>query len=90
MKKTTEEQPGTDEKETKKKSALESGFETLALVPQLGLTIAIPIVLGAYAGHWIDGKLGTGVIFSIILLFVGIAGGIVGAYRQVMMITKKK
>lgn len=86
----SEEHTGTDEKETKKKSALESGFEALALVPQLGLTIAIPIVLGAFGGHWLDGKLGTGIIFSIILLCAGIAGGIFGAYRQVMMVTKKK
>ena len=85
-----EKQTGTDKKETKKKSALESGFEALALVSQLGLTIAIPIVLGAYGGHWLDEKLGTGMIFSIVLLCVGIAGGVVGAYRQVMMVTKKK
>lgn len=76
--------------EKKNKSQAESGLEALALFSQLGLTMALPILLGALAGHWIDGKLGTGMIFFILLLCLGIAGGIVGAYRQIMLVTKKK
>ena len=90
MRNNTEKKGVTDENETKKKPAMESGLEALVLVPQLGLIIAIPIILGAYAGHWIDGKLGTGIVFAIILLCVGIASGIMGAYKQIMMVTKKK
>ncbi|MEL7658034.1 MAG: AtpZ/AtpI family protein, partial [Bacillota bacterium] len=78
-----ENQNETNDKETKKKSGVESGLEALVLVPQLGLAIAIPIVLGAYAGHWLDGKLGTGMIFTVILLCLGIAGGVFNAYWQV-------
>lgn len=76
--------------EKKGKSGMKTGLEALALIPQLGLTIAIPIVLGAAAGHWLDEKLGTGVIFSLILLFLGIGGGITGAYRQITSIGKWK
>jgi len=76
--------------EKKNKSVMKSGLESMTLITQLGLIIAIPIVLGAMAGHWLDGKLGTGVIFSLILLFLGIAGGIVGAYRQVTTVIKWK
>ena len=92
---------GWDEEENKKKeedpaekkktrSAMESGLEAVAMVPQLGLTIAIPIVLGAMGGHWLDEKLGTGMIFSLILLLLGIAGGIASAYKLILAITKKK
>lgn len=78
------------ENEKKNKSGLSSGLEALTLISQLGLSIAIPIVLGAVAGHWLDGKLGTGMIFFLILLCLGIAGGFVGAYRQIVTVSKKK
>ncbi len=73
-----------------KKSSLESGLEALTLLSQLGLSLAIPILLGAFVGHWVDGKLGTGMLFFTILICLGIAGGFVGAYRQIMLVTKKK
>ncbi|MDD3168049.1 MAG: AtpZ/AtpI family protein [Eubacteriales bacterium] len=76
--------------EKNKKTGANAGLEALTLLTQLGLTMAIPIVLGAVAGHWIDGKLGTGMIFLLILLCLGIAGGIIGAYRQIMLVTKHK
>lgn len=76
--------------EEKDKSGIGSGLEALVLIPQLGLNIAIPIILGAAAGHWIDGKLGTGMIFSMILLFLGIADGIFGAYRLITTYGKWK
>lgn len=65
-----------------------SGLEALVLVNQLGLTIAIPIVAGAAGGRWIDEKLGTGFIFTLILLCLGIAAGILGAYRLVAAVQK--
>lgn len=74
----------------KDRPGMGAGLEALALCGQLGLTLAIPIVLGAVAGHWLDGKLKTGMIFLILLLILGIAAGIIGAYNQVMSVTKKK
>lgn len=76
--------------EKKNKSSMSSGLEALTLITQLGLTIAVPIVLGAVAGHWLDGKFGTGMIFFLILMCLGIAGGFVGAYRQIITVGKKK
>lgn len=77
-------------KDEKRKSGMGAGLADLALVSQLGFAIAGPIVLGAVAGHWLDGKLGTGMIFFLILLCLGIVGGFVGAYQQIIMVTKKK
>jgi len=79
-----------DREEAKQKSGWQTGFEALAFIPQISLTFVIPIVLGAYAGQWIDRKLGTGMIFFLILLLLGIAGGAYGAYKQFLLITKKK
>lgn len=72
------------------KTSLESGLDALTLFSQLGLSLAIPIILGALSGHWLDEKLGTGMIFFVILLCLGIAGGFYGAYYQIMLVTKKK
>ena len=67
-----------------------TGYEALVLITQLGLTLATPIVLGAVAGHWIDSKLGTNMIFLVILVVLGVAAGIMGAYSQITSVVKKK
>lgn len=67
-----------------------TSLESLTLITQLGLTISIPIVLGAMAGRWLDGKFGTGIVFSMLLLFLGIGGGIAGAYHLVTAVIKWK
>lgn len=60
-----------------------NGFQALSLWTQLGISLAGPIVLGAVAGRFLDEKLHTGMLLSIILLAVGIAVGISGAYGMV-------
>jgi len=77
------------QQDDKKKSAVGSSLEALAIIPQVSLSIAIPIVLGAWAGHWIDQKLGTGIIFFLILLLAGIASGFYGAYNQIKMFSQR-
>jgi ATP synthase protein I len=75
--------------EKKKPSAIASGLTTIAFVSQLVMSIITPIVLGALAGHWLDGKLGTGIIFFLTLFCLGIAGGIFNAYKLINTIEKK-
>lgn len=60
-----------------------TGMQALSLWTQLGLTLAAPILLGVLAGRWLDGKFHTNMLFSIILLLVGIAMGVSGAYGMV-------
>lgn len=67
-----------------------TGLEALALCSQLGLTMAIPIVLGIIGGNWLDKRLGTGMVFLAILLVIGILAGFIGAYQQIMATTKNK
>lgn len=83
-------QSKNEKEEAKEKSGWQTGFEALAIIPQLSLSFVIPIVLGAFAGQWIDRKLNTGVIFFLIFLLLGIAGGTYSAYRQFLLLTKKK
>jgi F0F1-type ATP synthase assembly protein I len=66
----------------KPKTALSEKHEQAGWIRQIGILTSIPILLvvgpflGYLAGHWLDGKLGTEPIFTIILLILGfIASG---------------
>lgn len=58
-----------------------SAWQSLALVGQLGFTIAIPIALFAILGHLLDGAVHTGYLFLLLGLLLGLIAGIYGAYR---------
>jgi ATP synthase protein I len=55
----------------------------LVLIGQLGLTVAIPILLGIGAGLFIDSKLQSSPIATLLGLLLGLAAGVYGAYRLV-------
>jgi ATP synthase protein I len=54
----------------------------LAQVGVLGWTIVITTLLGIYAGRWLDHRLGTGIMFTLALLFAGITLGCVLAWQR--------
>jgi len=58
-----------------------SVWGSLALIGQLGFTIAIPIALGAILGNYLDGKFNTHHILLLLGLLLGLISGIYGAYR---------
>lgn len=58
-----------------------SVWGSLALVGQLGLTIAIPLALGAIGGNLLDGAFHTSHLFLLLGLLLGLISGIYGAYR---------
>lgn len=60
-----------------------NGYTTAALLGQLGFTIAVPILLGAGMGRFLDKKMDTGFVFFFILLILGVVAGLVAAYKQV-------
>ena len=52
-----------------------------ALLGQLGLTVAIPIVLGGIVGKYLDTWPHTRGIVLLLTILLGIAAGAYGAYR---------
>ena len=58
-----------------------SVWGSLALVGQLGLTIAVPIALLAILGNYLDGVVHSGYVFLLLGLLLGLISGIYGAYR---------
>lgn len=58
-----------------------SVWGSLALVGQLGLTIAIPMAIGAIGGSLLDDFIHTRPLFILLGLLLGLISGIYGAYR---------
>ena len=58
-----------------------SGIKAIALVTELGLGIAIPIVIGALAGSYLDQRYGGNGLLFILVFLLGLASGIYNGYR---------
>ena len=64
-----------------KKKEPPSVWGSLALVGQLGLTIAIPLALGTILGNYLDGLTNMKLLFVFLGLLLGLVVGIYGADR---------
>lgn len=57
---------------------------TLAMtVVGIGWVIAVPAVLGFLLGHWLDARLGTGIVLSAGLGLTGLTLGSYAAWRRI-------
>ena len=63
--------------------------ENLQIVMQLGLTMVGCILFCFYIGLKLDGWMGTKGIFVSLFVILGIIGGAITAYRQILEITEK-
>ncbi len=61
--------------------------ENLTIVMQLGLTMAGCIAFCFFIGRYLDRLLGTRGVFITIFTILGVVGGAVVAYRQIMEVT---
>jgi F0F1-type ATP synthase assembly protein I len=64
--------------------------ENLYIVTQLGLTMAGCITFCFFIGLYLDRWLGTKGVFITIFIILGVIGGGVVVYRQIMEITEVK
>ncbi len=65
-------------------------LNSFALLTQIGLTLAIPIIIGIAAGELLDSASGGGHVFLFSLLVVGIVVGFYAAYRELKRVNVKK
>jgi len=54
----------------------------LAMMGRFGWTIVAPMLLGAFAGRWLDRRFNSGVFWSAALLFLGAAAGYWGMWKR--------
>jgi len=64
-------------------------IKDLALISQLGLTMAGSVVFCLFVGLYLDRWLGTGGLFLILFIVLGILGGGVAVYRQLQEVLKR-
>jgi F0F1-type ATP synthase assembly protein I len=55
----------------------------------IGIQFAITILVFAFAGVWLDSRLGTSPWFILVSVFVGAAGGFYSMYRRVTAAQRK-
>jgi len=56
----------------------------------VGFFIAGSIILGVVAGHWLDSKLSSEPIWTIVGLILGIVVAFYGVYRMILPLTRNK
>jgi ATP synthase protein I len=61
----------------------DSFWRSLSVLGTLGWCIALPAAAGAWLGHRLDRRLGSGVRFTLVFLFAGVLLGSVVAWRVV-------
>ena len=64
-------------------------FQALAVASQFGITLAVSVVLGYFAGHWIDDRLNTGIIFTLIGVLLGLVAAVLNTIRLYTALMRK-
>ncbi len=60
-----------------------SFWQGMGLVGAVGWMVSLPAVLGALLGRWLDGRLASGIFWTLSLLVAGLALGCASAWRHV-------
>lgn len=60
-------------------------MRALSLLTQVGIAMFVPIFLCVLLGSFIDEKLGTGVVFLIIFIIIGV----ISSFRSLYVLTSK-
>ena len=64
-------------------------FEALAVAGQFGITLVVSVVLGYFAGHWLDDRLNTGIIFTLIGVLLGLVAAVLNTVRLYSAVMQK-
>ena len=70
-----------------------STAQSLAVASQFGVTLAVGVGLGLFAGQWLDGQIHTGPLFTLIGVLVGLVGGVTSTltlYRATLRTSQRE
>jgi hypothetical protein len=65
-------------------------WEALGIVTQFGVTCAVAVWLGFLLGNWLDGLLGTGIVFSLLLALGGMISAVTGTYQILKVLARRQ
>ena len=63
--------------------------QALAVASQFGITLAVSVVLGYFVGQWLDDRLRTGIIFTLIGVLLGLVGAAMNTVRLYRALMRK-
>ncbi|WP_176719912.1 AtpZ/AtpI family protein [Desulfuribacillus alkaliarsenatis] len=58
-------------------------LKAIVLVTSIGIQFAAAIVIGVLIGSYLDGRFGTGQLFMVMGVFLGLAAGLLGAAKLI-------
>ena len=64
-------------------------FQALAVASQFGISLAVSVVLGYVVGHWLDDRFGTGIIFTLIGVLLGLVAAVSNTVRLYRALIRK-
>jgi hypothetical protein len=65
-------------------------WEALGIVTQFGVTCAVAVWLGFLLGNWLDGRLGTGIVFSLLLALGGMISAVFSTYQVLQYLGRRR
>jgi hypothetical protein len=65
-------------------------WEALGVVTQFGVTCAVAVWLGFLLGTWVDGLLGTGILFSLIGALGGMISAVTGTFQLLKAVARRQ
>ncbi len=63
--------------------------QALAVASQFGITLAVSVVLGYFVGQWLDERLRTGILFTLIGVLLGLVGAAMNTVRLYRALMRK-
>src|SRR2546430_5118071 len=55
--------------------------QSLAVASQFGITLAVSVILGVFAGQWLDGRFNTVILFTLISVLLGLVAAATNTVR---------
>lgn len=64
-------------------------WEALGIVTQFGVTCAVAVWLGFLLGNWLDGLLGTAILFSLLFALGGMISAVTSTYQLLKFMARR-
>ena len=65
-------------------------WEALGVVTQFGVTCAVAVGLGVFVGSWLDERLGTGIVFSLLFSLGAMIAAVTSTLQLLKVIARRK
>ena len=62
----------------------------ISLISQIGIMVLICILGCTFIGKFLDSKINTSPIFTLIFMLLGVGGAFMGVYKTLIVYTKRK